>query len=54
MLMSKKLKLGQPGTKRLFTQYGAHLVCVRCRYDAGHHNCFDAPSLPDPSRAETV
>ena len=40
MLMGKKLKLGQPGTERLFTQYVAHLVCVRCRYDAGHCNRF--------------
>src|SRR5262249_26359976 len=36
MLMSKKLKLGQPATKRLVTQHGAHLVCVLCHYDAGH------------------
>ena len=40
MLMNKKLKTGQQGTKRLITQYGAHLVCVRCRYDAGHRNRF--------------
>jgi len=40
MLMNKKLKTGQQGTKPLITQYGAHLVCVRCRYDAGHRNRF--------------
>ncbi len=33
MLMSKKLKPGQPGTKRLVTQYGTRMVCVRYRYD---------------------
>jgi hypothetical protein len=34
LLTSKKLKPGQPGIKRLATQYGACLVCVRYRYDA--------------------
>ena len=34
MLMSKKLNPGQPGTKRLVSQYGARLMCVRYRYDA--------------------
>lgn len=34
MLMSKKLKTGQPGTGRLITQHGARLVCVSYRYDA--------------------
>ena len=33
MLMSKKLKPGQPGTKRLVGQYGQRLLCVRYRYD---------------------
>jgi hypothetical protein len=33
MLRSKKLKPGQPGTKRLLAQYGERLVCVRYRYD---------------------
>jgi hypothetical protein len=33
MLTSKKLSLGQPGTKRLVNQYGARLMCVRYRYD---------------------
>ena len=45
MLMGKKLKLGQPGTERHFTQYGAHFVCVRCRYDAGHCNRFKTIEL---------
>lgn len=34
MLSSKKLKPGQPGTKRLVTQYGQSLLSVRYRYDA--------------------
>lgn len=33
--MLRKLKPGQPGTKRLLEQYGEQLVCVRYRYDAG-------------------
>jgi len=33
MLISKKLNPGQPGTKRLVSQYGARLMCVRYRYD---------------------
>jgi hypothetical protein len=33
MLRSKKLKPGQPGTKRLLAQYGTRLICVRHRYD---------------------
>jgi len=33
MLTSKKLNPGQPGTKRLVSQYGARLMCVRYRYD---------------------
>jgi hypothetical protein len=49
MLMSKKLKLGQPGTKRLVTQYGAQLVCVRCHYDAGHCNRFETIELKNVS-----
>ena len=32
--MLRKLKPGQPGTKRLLEQYGAQLICVRYRYDA--------------------
>jgi hypothetical protein len=28
-----KLKPGQPGTKRLYRQYGDRLLCVRYRYD---------------------
>jgi hypothetical protein len=33
MLRSKKLKPGQPGTKRLLEQYGARLISVRYIYD---------------------
>lgn len=33
MLRSKKLKPGQPGTKRLLEKYGEQLLCVRYRYD---------------------
>ncbi len=29
----RKLKPGQPGTKKLVKQYGERLVCVRYRYD---------------------
>jgi hypothetical protein len=32
MLISKKLKPGQQGTKRLVTLYGGRQVCVRYRY----------------------
>jgi len=49
MLMSKKLKLGQPGTKLLVTQYGAHLVYMRCHYDAGHCNRFKTIELKNVS-----
>jgi hypothetical protein len=45
MLMSKKLKPGQPGTKRLVTQYGARLVCVRYRYDANQCKRFKTVEL---------
>jgi hypothetical protein len=34
MKMTKKLLPGQPGTKKLFEQYGSDLVCVRYRYDS--------------------
>lgn len=33
MLRSKKLKPGQPGTKRLLAKYGDRLLCIRYRYD---------------------
>jgi len=32
----KKLILGQPGTKKLFEEYGDKLFCVRYRYDSKH------------------
>ena len=34
MKATKKLLLGQPGTKKLLEQYGEDLVCVRYRFDA--------------------
>ncbi len=34
MKAGKKLKPGEPGTKKLLREYGDHLVCVRYRYDA--------------------
>jgi len=34
MRARSKLKPGQPGTRKLLTQYGDRLVCVRYRYDA--------------------
>jgi len=33
MLLCKKLKPGQPGTRQLLAQYGQRLFCVRYRYD---------------------
>jgi hypothetical protein len=34
MKAGKKLRPGEPGTKKLLREYGDHLVCVRYRYDA--------------------
>lgn len=45
MLMSKKLKPGQPGAKRLVGQSGQRLVCVRYRYDASQHKQFKTVEL---------
>jgi hypothetical protein len=45
MPMSKKSKPGQPGTKRLFTQCGERLVCLRYRYDAEQHKRFKTIEL---------
>ena len=45
MLMSKKLKPGQPGTKRLVSQYGQRLICVRYRYDASQGKRFKTVEL---------
>jgi hypothetical protein len=53
MLMSNESKTNQPGTNRLAIQYGAHLVCVRCRYDAGHSNRFKTIELRNVSIAES-
>ena len=39
-LESKKFYPGQPGTKRLVSQYGARLVCLRYRYDAAQGKRF--------------
>jgi hypothetical protein len=33
MIAQKKLKPGQPGTKRLLAEYGSRLYCVRYRCD---------------------
>ncbi|HWQ31779.1 MAG TPA: hypothetical protein VNQ79_02755 [Blastocatellia bacterium] len=33
MLAQRKLKPGQPGTKKLFEEYGSRLLCVRYRCD---------------------
>lgn len=33
MKVRRKVKPGQPGTKRLMELYGSNLVCVRYRYD---------------------
>ncbi len=43
--MSKKLKPGQPGTKRLVGQYGERLLCVRYRYDAVQRKRFKTVEL---------
>ncbi len=45
MLLSKKLKPGQPGTKRLVTQYGQSLVSVRYLYDAERRKRFKTVEL---------
>jgi hypothetical protein len=45
MLMSKKLKPGQPGTKRLVGEYGKRLMCVRYRYDAVQRKRFKTIEL---------
>ena len=45
MLMSKKLKPGQPGTKCLVAQYGARLVCTRYCYDAEQRKRFKTDEL---------
>jgi hypothetical protein len=45
MLMSKKLKPGQPGTKRLVGEYGQRLMCVRYRYDAVQSKRFKTIEL---------
>jgi hypothetical protein len=45
MLMSKKLKPGQPATRRLVNQYGARLVCVRYRYNAAQGKRFKTVEL---------
>lgn len=45
MLINKKLNPGQPGTKRLVSQYGARLMCVRYRYDAVQGKRFKTVEL---------
>ncbi|MGE0826700.1 MAG: hypothetical protein AB7G75_25920 [Candidatus Binatia bacterium] len=39
------LQPGQRGTKKLVTQYGTYLVCVRYRYDAQQHKRFKTVEL---------
>ena len=43
--MSKKLKPGQPGTKRLVGEYGERLLCVCYRYDAVQRKRFKTVEL---------
>ena len=38
MLISKKLKTGQPGTKHLITQYRTRLSCVSYRLGGAHES----------------
>lgn len=53
-----KLKPGQKGTKKLLTQYGEALVCVRYRYDVEKRKQFktveiivsEADWTPPPAR----
>jgi len=45
MLMSKKLNPGQPGTKRLVSQYGGRLMCVRYHYAAAQGKRFKTVEL---------
>jgi hypothetical protein len=45
MLRSKKLKPGQPGTKRLLEQYGARLISVRYIYDAERRRKYKTVEL---------
>jgi hypothetical protein len=44
-LESKKLYPGQPGTKRLVSQYGSRLVCLRYRYDAAQGKRFKTVAI---------
>ncbi len=43
--MNRKLKPGQPGTKRLVVQYGERLLSVRYRYDAVQRKRFKTVEL---------
>lgn len=45
MLLSKKLKPGQPDTKRLVAQYSQTLLNVRYRYDAEQCKRFKTVEL---------
>ena len=45
MRTQRKLKPGQPGTKKLTAQYGAQLVCVRYRYDEQQKRSFKTVEL---------
>jgi hypothetical protein len=62
--MRTKLTLlpGQKGTKKLVAEYGARLVCVRYRYDAGRRRRYKTVELiveetvwlPDPAEVVAV
>ena len=47
------LKPGQRGTKRLLTEYGKQLVCVRYRYDAQARKRYKTIELIVDERAWT-
>jgi len=56
--IKRTLLLGQPGAKKLGTQYSDRLVCVRYRYDPGQQRKIttveiivdERPWHPDPQR----
>lgn len=43
--VGRKLRPGQPGTKRLLAEYGERLFCVRYRYDAERHVCLTTAEI---------
>jgi len=54
----RKLKPGEPGTRKLLAEYGENLVCVRYRYDAANKRRIktieliiaEAPWEPNPQK----